>query len=84
MENLLKLDDTLKALGIEEFDACEALSALSSCVSQAPAPGQGQLGVDLSALSPEERELLLEYWQAAELSKKHKRELPSENASRWS
>ena len=34
--------------------ACEALSALSSCVSK--------LGLALSPLSPEERELLLEYY----------------------
>eukprot|EP01052_Picozoa_sp_SAG31_P014459 SAG31_NODE_899_length_11146_cov_7.265049_4_plen_2267_part_00 len=65
---LAKLGSTMAGVGIVEYEATVALTALCSCI------GELDLNVDV-LLKPKERDLLLEYWQAAELSPAHQKML---------
>ena len=66
--DLPKLGPTLKGVGIEEYEATVALTALSHCIAE--------MGLDVDAsLTPKDRDVLLEYWQAAELTLDHQKML---------
>jgi hypothetical protein len=66
--DLAKLGPTLTSVGIVEYEATVALTALCSCIDE--------LDLDVDALlKPKERDLLLDYWQAAELTPEHQKML---------
>ena len=67
MAHRYRLEPLWSTLGVACFDARAALHALHACACASVEAAPDGVRLDLVSLRPDERTLLLDFWQAAEL-----------------